>query len=448
MHRQPMTPNEETIRFIRTHRTDDVRALALQARKHPEVDMPVALTQIAGWQIAREKVPTWAATEGILYPVHLSMEQCSSEVTARYKAEVVARLGCGSPDTLEHSPAETPGNTPSGTLTDLTGGFGIDCAFLSARFRHADYVERQEALCETAAHNFPLLGLSHIRVHHADSLHHLQAMPPADWIFIDPARRDSHGGKAVAISDCEPDVSALEDLLLAKARHVLVKLSPMLDLALALKDLKHVQEAHIVSVGNECKELLLVLNREAHSSAEDTPIHCTNLTGNGCTPLPAAPSPSPAPAALSAEPTALLHPLTFTRRQEREADCPFTSTLGAYLYEPNASVLKAGAFRTVAHIYKVKKLHPNSHLYTSDHFLPHFPGRRFRILSSCGFGKKEVARLLSGEKKANLTVRNFPSTVADLRRRLKLAEGGNTYLFATTLADESRVLIRCEAATL
>lgn len=299
-----MPLSQDTLRFIREHRCDDVRSLALQARRYPSVDMPAAITQISGWQIAKEKIPAWAENEHILYP----------------------------------------------------------------------------------------------------------------------ARRDGHGGKTVAIGDCEPDIAALEELLLRKARHVLVKLSPMLDLTLALNDLKHVHQAHIVSVGNECKELLLLLGQGEGVPADDIPIHCVNFTG------------VPAPQAL-----------VFTRRQEKERACPYTPQLKSYLYEPNASVLKASAFRSLSSLYKVEKLHPNSHLYTSDHFLPDFPGRKFRITSSCGFGKKEVKEMLAAEKKANLTVRNFPATVAELRKRLKLAEGGGTYLFATTLADEKKVLIRCQA---
>ncbi|MDC1840033.1 THUMP-like domain-containing protein [Bacteroides uniformis] len=406
----PLSP--DTLRFIREHRRDDVRSLALQARRYPSVDMPAAITQISGRQIAKEKIPAWAGNENILYPAHLSLEQCSSQVTAQYKAEIIGNL----PRTRQEHPAK------AGTFTDLTGGFGIDCAFLSSRFGHATYVERQEALCRIAAHNFPALGLNHISVCHADSVRHLQEMEPVDCIFIDPARRDGHGGKTVAIGDCEPDVSALEELLLRKARHVLVKLSPMLDLTLALNDLKHVREAHIVSVGNECKELLLLLGQGETLPTDDIPIHCVNFTS------------APAPQAL-----------VFTRGQEKECACPYTPLLKPYLYEPNASVLKAGAFRSLSSLYKIEKLHPNSHLYTSDSLLPDFPGRKFRITSSCGFGKKEVKEMLAAEKKANLTVRNFPATVAELRKRLKLAEGGDTYLFATTLADGKKVLIRCQA---
>ena len=282
-------------------------------------------------------------------------------------------------------------------------------------------MERQQTLCEIARHNFPALGLNHISVCHEDSIHHLQEMKPVDWIFIDPARRDGHGGKTIAISECEPDVSALEDLLLEKASHVLVKLSPMLDLTLALHDLKHVQAAHVVSVNNECKELLLVLGHEINLSSEEIPIHCANLTASQ-----------------------KAQNLLFTRQQEKEHPCPYTSALKAYLYEPNASILKAGAFRSVSSIYNVEKLHPNSHLYTSDAYIPDFPGRKFRITGSSSLNKKGLKELIGTEKKANLTVRNFPTSVAELRKRLKLADGGDIYLFATTLADEKKLLIACK----
>jgi len=399
-----MELNDETLRFIRTHRTDDVRSLALQAQKYPGVDMPAALMQIAGRQAAAEKIPSWHASENILYPRHLSLEQCSSEATARYKAAIAAGT----------------------TLTDLTGGFGIDCAFLSAKFQQVTYVERQETLCRIASHNFPLLGLNHIEVKNSDGVAYLQEMSPVDWIFIDPARRDGHGGKTVAIADCEPNVAELEALLLAKAQHIMVKLSPMLDLSLSIQDLKHVQEAHIVSVNNECKELLLILGHNA-IIPENIAIHCVNLQTKGGKSLQEAEQ-----------------PFTFTREQEQSSPCEYTATPGNYLYEPNASILKAGAFRSIAHTYKVKKLHPNSHLYTSGKPVEGFPGRSFRITGMCTLNKKELKATLGGIGKANITVRNFPSSVAELRRRIKLSEGGDVYLFATTLGDEQKVLIRCE----
>ena len=395
-----MQLSAETIAFIEEHARADVRSLALQAKKYPKVDMAMAVVQIAGRQIAEAKVPTWYRTEGLLYPKHLSMEQCSSEATAIYKAGLVE----------------------GETFADLTGGFGIDCSFLSRKFKKADYVERQAELCELAKHNFPLLGLN-IDVHNEDGVEYLKRMEPVDCLFLDPARRDGHGGKTVAISDCEPDVSALEELLVEKARKVMVKLSPMLDLSLALKDLKHVCEVHIVSTDNECKELLLILQKETAST--EVSIHCINSLGalNGYR---------------------IYQEYAFTQEQERTSDCPLTHEVEAYLYEPNASIMKAGAYRSLTQAYPVKKLHPSSHLYVSPHFIEDFPGRKFQVEAVSGFGKKELKTFLQGMEKANLTIRNFPSSVAELRKRLKLKEGGDDYLFATTLADESKVIIKCK----
>ena len=386
----------ETLRFIEENVRADVRSLALQAKKYPQVDMAMAVVQIAGRQIAEAKVPSWYRTEGLLYPKHLSMEQCSSEATAIYKAGLVE----------------------GDTFADLTGGFGIDCSFLSRKFKQADYVERQSELCELAEHNFLLLGLK-IGVHNEDGVEYLKQMHPVDVLFLDPARRDGHGGKTVAISDCEPDVSALEDLLVEKAKKVMVKLSPMLDLSLALKALKYVQEVHIVSVNNECKELLLILEKSTDSL--EIVIHCEQITSTG-----------------------EHQHYAFTQEQERTSDCPLAAEVGAYLYEPNASILKAGAYRSLTQTYPVNKLHASSHLYTSPYYIEGFPGRRFQVEAVSGFGKKELKTLLQGLEKANLTIRNFPSSVADLRKRLKLKEGGEDYIFATTLADDSKILIKCK----
>ena len=390
-----MQISPETIRFIEEHASDDVCQLALQTKKYPQVDLSTAMVQISGRQIAEAKIPSWSKVQGLLYPKHLSMEQCSSEATACYKAELVK----------------------GDTLADLTGGFGIDCSFLSRKFKKADYVERQAELCDLARHNFPLLGL-HIDVHNEDGVEYLKRMNPVDCLFLDPARRDSHGGKTVAISDCEPDVSTLEDLLVEKAKTVLVKLSPMLDLSLALKILKYVREVHIVSVNNECKELLLILQKQSISS--DVSIHCEHIVND------------------------LHQHFVFTQEQERISDCPLTSQVEAYLYEPNASILKAGAYRSLTQSYEVKKLHSSSHLYVSSRLIEDFPGRRFQVEAVSGFGKKELKTFLQGMEKANLTIRNFPSSVADLRKRLKLKEGGEDYIFATTLADESKILIKCK----
>lgn len=389
--------SQSTIEFIRAHSRDDVRLLALQAPRYPGVDMPAAIVQIAGRQAAANKIPSWQSIEELWYPRHLSMEQCSSEMTAQYKSTLA----------------------DGETLTDLTGGFGIDCTFMASRFRKVSYVERQEELCEIAKHNFPLLGLKHIMVYNEDGVAHLQKMEPVDCIFIDPARRNEHGGKTIAISDCEPDVEELEELLLSKGKQIIIKLSPMLDLTLALKSMKHVREVHVISVNNECKELLLIIGNEP---SQLIPIHCINLTPKE------------------------KQTFTFTREEELTSECLYTKELGKYLYEPNASILKAGAFRSIASRYEVKKLHPNSHLYTSDLWIENFPGRSFLITGQCSFNKKEIKETIGELKKANITVRNFPATVAEIRKRTKLSDGGEVYLFATTLSNEQKVFIRCSKA--
>lgn len=389
--------SQSTIEFIRAHSQDDVRLLALQAPRYPDVDMPAAIVQIAGRQAAANKIPSWQSIEELWYPRHLSMEQCSSEITAQYKSMLAE----------------------GDTLTDLTGGFGIDCAFMASRFRKVSYVERQEELCEIAKHNFPLLGLKHITVYNEDGVAHLQKMEPVDCIFMDPARRNEHGGKTIAISDCEPDVAELEELLLSKGRQIIIKLSPMLDLTLALKSMKHAREVHIISVNNECKELLLIIG---DAPSRLIPIHCINLSSKE------------------------KQTFTFTREEELASECLYTKELGKYLYEPNASILKAGAFRSIAARYEVKKLHPNSHLYTSDLWIENFPGRSFLITGQCSFNKKEIKETIGELKKANITVRNFPATVAEIRKRTKLSDGGEVYLFATTLSNEQKVFIKCSKA--
>lgn len=381
--------------FIEKFLQADVKALALQGNRYADVDLPFALDQIAGWQIACQKLPLYAETKGIRYPHHLSMEQCSSELTARQKARIIA----GSMDRC--------------SFMDLTAGFGIDFSFIAPLFETATYVEQQGYLCDLAQHNFPLLGLSHASILNSNCLDILEKTEPVDWLFLDPARRDRNGGKVVAIKDCEPDVEALEPLLLEKAKHVMVKLSPMLDINLALSALKHVHEVHVIAVNGECKELLLILEREQITKGQ-IKVCAVNLQKE-------------------------VQSFTFFMGDEEKA----VSSLGQpsrYLYEPNSALIKAGGYKSLMTEYAVKKLHPNSHLYTSEQLIPGFPGRIFEIEKVCGFSKKELKELQM-LKKANLTVRNFPQSVAELRKRLKLADGGDHYLFATTLNPNEKALI-------
>lgn len=387
---------QATQEFIRKHVNEDVRALALQAAKYPDVDMSAAVQQIAGYQISSRKIPSWASVEQIRYPRHLSMEQCSSEQTARYKASLIK----------------------GDTLVDLTAGLGVDCSFLARNFKQVTYVERQEELCELAHHNFPLLGLSYITVCKDDACSFLENMESVDCIFLDPARRDSRGGKTVALADCEPNVIEMEPLLISKAKTVMIKLSPMLDITSALHDLKYISQIHLVSVQNECKELLLVLKSEQNNQLVE--IHCEQLINKDCS-----------------------NHFAFTVDEERNSLNNLADNILEYLYEPDVTLLKAGAYRILSSRFPVYKLHINSHLFTSSQYLSDFPGRHFQVVGVSGFGKKEIKHFLEGVEKANLTVRNFPSTVADLRKRLKLKEGGELYIFATTLWNDEKVLIKC-----
>lgn len=394
--------NEETYRYIQTHRNEDVRQLALKPAPE-QVDLRMALQQIEGWQTALHKLPSWATADRLLFPPRISMEQCSSEATARYKQQTLRRL------------LHLKENEKSGLFIDMTGGFGIDFSFLAPLFSRAVYMERQSVLCRIASHNFKVLGLKHAEVCETDSSLHPEQLPECDCCFIDPARRDTAGRKTVAIEDCEPDLTVLQDSLRQKARITLVKLSPMLDIPTALKTLRHISEVHIVSVLGECKELLLAMTQD---TPQDTVCHCVNLE--------------------TSQPD-----FTFTLSGENASTCRYAELPMQYLYEPNASVMKGKGFQSLATSYGMEKLHPNSHLYTSEEPCPDFPGRIFRIEVYAGFGKKEQKALLGGIRQANLTVRNFPNTVAELRKRLKLKEGGDTFLFATTLSDGTHVLIRC-----
>ena len=385
--------SEATIAFIRQNADADVRQLALRGTKAPEVDLPFALDQIAGRQTARHKLPSWAAIDGIVYPPHLSMEQCSSEQTALYK--------CGVMDSLPVACHET--------LIDLTGGFGVDFSFLARGFQRAVYVERQEHLCAIARENFRLLGLIQAEVVCGDSTDYLQTMPPVDFIYADPARRDNHGARTYGISDCTPDVLALRDQLLSKARQVLLKLSPMLDWRKAVSDLgeQYVREVHIVSVGNECKELLLLLG-----SGSGQRLFCVNDDQ-------------------------VFEPTTQT------AQIPQAALSPRYLYEPNASIMKAGCFTELSQHYGVAPIAHDSHLFVSADYVGGFPGRSFQIDAVTTMNKRDLKETLQGLTQANITVRNFPLSVAELRRRLKLSEGGSTYIFATTLATGDRRLFVC-----
>ena len=514
--------NQATQDFIRQHQDDDVRQLAFLGSKYPEVDMPFALDQIRGRKMARVKLPRWASLEGIIYPPHISMEQCSSESTALYKAELAARL-LGLPVSSSSAEKENeganenevakasdshffkirefagdravdsefakngatsenqqiltkPGEDVNETkedvskadfseeigFVDLTGGFGVDFSYIAARLGvKSMYVERQAHLCEAAKENFGRLGLKNAIVKNGDGIEVLHSFHPkkkdvasADdslgitydqplsllktnlglkIIFIDPARRDDAGNKVVSLKDCTPDVTVLQEEMLLKADYVIVKLSPMLDWHRAISELSHVREVHIISVNNECKELLLVLSArnmgEMEASSADGEVkHAGNLRIY----------------CVNDAQSFVCDELDMESSSVKIA--PSTLEEMQYLYEPNASLMKAGCFGVLSERYDARMLSKNSHLFVSREPIAVFPGRSFRIIAVSSFNKKELKRHLSGITKANIATRNFPLSVAELRKRLKLKDGGETYIFATTLSDESHVLVITEKA--
>ena len=434
--------NQATQDFIRQHQDDDVRQLAFLGSKYPEVDMPFALDQIRGRKMARVKLPRWASLEGIIYPPHISMEQCSSESTALYKAELAARL-LGLPASSSGTEMKAENEIE---FVDLTGGFGVDFSYIAARLGvKSMYVERQAHLCEAAKENFGRLGLKNAIVKNGDGIEILHSFHPkkkdaasADdslgitydqprsllktnlglkIIFIDPARRDDAGNKVVSLKDCTPDVTILQEEMLSKADYVIIKLSPMLDWHRAISELSHVREVHIISVNNECKELLLVLS--ARNMGENLRIYCINDAQSF-----------------------VCDEMDMESSSVKIA--PSTLEEMLYLYEPNASLMKAGCFGVLSGRYDARMLSKNSHLFVSQAPIEAFPGRSFRIIAVSSFNKKELKRHLAGITKANIATRNFPLSVAELRKRLKLKDGGETYIFATTLSDESHVLMITE----
>lgn len=493
--------NQATLDFIRQHQDDDVRQLAFLGSKYPEVDMPFALDQIRGRKMARVKLPRWASIDGIIYPPHISMEQCSSEQTALYKAELAARLLGLSPSSSENGEEKEKESENASNLhlseicefagkgavdsefakneatckkqqilteseenvneikeepydgdfseetefVDLTGGFGVDFSYIASRLGvKSMYVERQAHLCEAAKENFGRLGFKNAIVKNGDGIEVLHSFASKKeaaasdslgitedqsqsllktnlglkLIFIDPARRDDAGNKVVSLKDCTPDVTLLQEEMLSKADYVIIKLSPMLDWHRAVSELNCVQEVHIISVNNECKELLLVLSARNMGNLR---IYCVNDAQSFvCDESDMETS------------SVKIAPSTLEEMQ--------------YLYEPNASLMKAGCFGVLSGRYDARMLSKNSHLFVSMAPIEAFPGRSFRIIAISSFNKKELKRHLSGITKANIATRNFPLSVAELRKRLKLKDGGEIYIFATTLSDESHVLMITEKA--
>ncbi|MCL1943718.1 MAG: class I SAM-dependent methyltransferase [Candidatus Azobacteroides sp.] len=391
-----MTLNPETQQFIKENINKDVNALLLMKNTPPGVDIKFAVQQIEARKKAVTKLPSLCANERFIFPSRLSMEQCSSEPAAKYKSRFVT----------------------GGKVADITGGFGIDAIYMSERAEHLVYIEQNEALAEMAAYNFSLLDKRNVTIVCDDSLHYLEHNTESDFdcIYVDPARRNNRQHKTVLFADCTPDVKAHRRLLLSRAKTVLIKASPMLDITQAVKDLEYgVVEIHIVSVKNECKELLF-LCRKGEFSPD---VHCVNLFNDR-------------------EPEIF----SFSFREESESEARYAREVQSYIYEPNASVMKSGAFKLVCKRFDLRKLHPNTHLYTGNELHENFPGRIFETTDI--FSPSDAAfRHHLPLKQADITVRNYPLSVSQIRNKYKIKEGGNIYLFAVTTADDKKAMIKC-----
>lgn len=391
-----MLTNAATRRFVTEHQEEDVRRVALRGCTDPDVDLHWALQQIEGRQKAREKLPDFYAHDDIVFPPTTSIEQCSSNATAAYKASL----------------------WPGESLADLTGGFGVDTFAFAARFKEIDWVEPQESLAEIVRHNAQALGISNIRFHTETMETALSRLPIHDCLYLDPSRRDTHGNRVVALEDCQPNILEWKHQLLDHARQrIMVKLSPMIDLRQVLRQLPETESVHVVAVKGECKEVLFLLS---HTPTHNPIIHAVDLLPDG---------------------TRLFQ---FTLEEEADAVLRPLDKIGTYLYEPNAAVLKAGAFKSIAQHYPVGKLHPHSHLYTSEDMVDDFPGKIFKIIKTVPFHKKEIRQQLQSITQANISVRNFPLSAEDLKKKLKTKDGGHLFLFGTTLWDTTHVIIAAE----
>ena len=415
--------------FIKKHLKDDVNKLALS--KFPEdIDKQFVIRQIQARQVLSKKLPSWAESDELVFPKKLSLEQCSSELTAKYKSSLVKGK----------------------TLIDLTGGMGVDTSFLSDNFEKTFYVEMQEELCEIAKHNFKILN-KNIEVVNDNAEHFLTICDEVDCIYLDPARRDEYGRKMVSLHDCSPDVVELHDLLLKKAKSVLIKVSPMLDIEMVKKELKDIAEIHVVAVRNECKEILIKTQRRKDAktqSVEDsvTLRLCVSATS------------------IDVIATDLREGWNFSFHEDEEQNAQWTlaDAVGKYLYEPGVACMKAGCFKLLSQRYGLDKLHRNSHLYTSDELVSDFPGRIFEVVNVVPFDKKtkkeissrcqqstdngqqtleESSKLKaqSSRLKVSVATRNFPLSAEELKKNLGLQDGSDFYLFGTTMKGEKKVVV-------
>ncbi|MDR0835869.1 MAG: class I SAM-dependent methyltransferase [Tannerella sp.] len=396
-----MQTNESLKTFIVEHANDDVNTLILNCLKYKDIDVKQAAKQIAARKIIKDKLPAWHENMDLIFLSTLAAEQCSSEWTALYKQRFV---------------------NEEDTVYDLTGGLGVDAYYFSQKVGKIVYIEQNKDYCDAALINFQALNAVNIEVLNKDSVHfcNLHATNPSapnPVLYIDPSRRSNKNKRVYALEDCEPDLTKIWQELQQFSSKIIVKLSPMLDICHAVKQLSGISEIHVVSVRNDCKELIIVADKQSNDSIK---IVCVNYLYDKTK-----------------------QSFVFTPDEEKTTTAPFTAEVKKHLYEPNASVLKAGAYKSVAARFNMEKLHPSSHLYTSDRLTERFPGRIFEVSEVHPFNNQTCNELSKSIAKANITVRNFPLSTEALRKKLQLKDGGDIYLFATTLSNNKKVLIQC-----
>lgn len=384
--------NKDVQQFINEHLRSDIHKLLLKKSPFNEVTPKELVTQIESKLKAKQKLPTWFNTDKILYPHKLNLSQTSSEITANYKASLL------------------DGNT----LIDLTGGFGVDSYAFSKKMRQVVHVEKNKELSKIAAFNFKQLGTSTVQCYNEDGLAFLKSNKDTyDWLYIDPSRRDKDKKKVFYLKDCEPDIIDQFTLFFSKAPNLMIKTGPLLDVNNGLTQMNHVKEVHIVAVANDVKEVLWILENKFSGKPHIKTINFKNVTPQR---------------------------FNFMLEDEKRALANY-SLPKSYLYEPNAAILKSGAFQYIGEKFSLSKLHLHSHLYTSDTLIP-FPGRTFKILDTLDYSRKSIKHL--NLTKANITTRNFPDSIKEIRKKLKLKDGGLNYLFCTTTFDKKKKILNCE----
>ncbi|MBL7827203.1 MAG: hypothetical protein JNJ57_11260 [Saprospiraceae bacterium] len=387
----------ELTRFVWEHREDEPASLALSAKKHPHISVAEAARQVAALQKIKKKAPGWYRP-GILFPPLLSIEQASSEACARFKISLLS----------------------GSSLVDLSAGMGVDSSFFAEKFNKVTALEPVAEIAQATTQNMATLGLHQVQVVQTDAESWLRTnMEPYDWMYIDPARRDKHSNKVFHWADCTPNVLEIKDLILKHAPNLLIKSAPLLDISLAIQQLKTVQQVWVLELEGEVREVLYHVTQEV-TAPEKIPVTAITLHPDGT----------------------VANKFAFTREEEAEVWMEISEPM-AFLYQPFAAVMKAGAFRSFATRYGLSKLHQHTHLYTSDMEIAGIPARRFQLLGICKYDKKEVQHWLGGDK-AHVSTRNFPEKTELVRKKLGLKDGGDHYVFAVTLHPDSLRLLVCK----